>query len=474
MPGPLRLRLAGKVVLVVTGVSVLAVFMAGVAYRLASGPAFQELVTVEAQSHFRSDVVEYYHEKGVLDVGINPWLARRLGEPPPAPGSILPAGPPGGHLPPPPPGQVRFGLANPAGVVILPGDGYLIGQQLGPNVLRHGTPVVIDGTFAGTILPSPVSVPLSDAQQEYANRITVALALAAAVGAVVAMGIGIVLARGIVQPIRRLTAVAREVAEGRKAQQVPSTGSDELGELAAAFNKMSEDLARYEQARRQMAADVAHELRTPLTTISGYVEAMRDGDLEPTRERLESVCRQAQRMSGVIEDLRLLAMADVGALPLQRGTVSLRELVLQTVRAHEVRASQQGVAVRGEVEGNAPQVDGDFGRLQQVVDILVNNALRHTEAGEIVVSASLCDGQAVVEVADTGSGIDPELLPRLFDRFYRGDNARQKDTQGSGLGLAIAKAIVVAHDGTIGVSSELGRGTVFTIELPAVAAPVAV
>src|SRR5262249_2446123 len=154
------------------------------------------------------------------------------------------------------------------------------------------------------------------------------------------------------------------------------------------FNQMSGDLARYEQARRQMAADIAHELRTPLTTISGYAEAMRDGDLEPTTERLDSVYRQAMRLARVVDDLRVLSMADVGALTVSPQRVSVRELIVESVRAHSIRATQQGVGLRAEVDTEVPEVDADPGRLQQVIEILVNNALRHTERGEVVVRSA--------------------------------------------------------------------------------------
>jgi two-component system sensor histidine kinase BaeS len=175
---------------------------------------------------------------------------------------------------------------------------------------------------------------------------------------------------------------------------------------------------------------------------------------------------QTHRLARVIEDLRLLSVAEVGGLRLERAPISMRELILQTVRMHEVNASRKQVDLRTDVDQALPEVEVDPGRIQQVIDILVNNALRHTDSGHVAVSAGLEDGGAVIRVADTGSGIAPELLPRLFDRFYRGEDAQGRDRGGSGLGLAIAQAIVKAHHGTIAVSSELGKGSVFSIRLP--------
>jgi len=269
--------------------------------------------------------------------------------------------------------------------------------------------------------------------------------------------------------VRQLTQAAGELADGRLGQMVPIEGRDELAELSESFNKMSADLERYETSRRHMAAEIAHELRTPLATISGYVEAMRDGDLAPTTERLDSVYQQTHHLARIVDDLRVLAMADVGVLRLERGRISIRELIVQSVRAHSLRAREQGLGLRAEVPDEVPEVDADPGRIQQVIDILVNNALRHTEQGEIVISGSAEPDAAVIQVADTGSGIEPEALPRLFDRFYRGSDAQERDANGAGLGLAIAHAIVRAHSGTIAVASQLAKGTVFTVRLPLVA-----
>lgn len=458
-----RLGLAGKLILGVTGVSLLAVFIAGAAYRVSSGPAFQQLVIDEAEEHFVGDVTAYYRQTGTL-AGMGPWLAAGRN-------MLTESGPvvPVAGAPPPPPtgGIVAFGLVDPSGLVVLGGAGqYAEGEPAPSDALSGSKPIVLDGTVIGRILYPRGPAPPNQAQQAYAARINTALGLAAITGVLAALAVGILLARGILQPVRRLTVAARQVAAGQVAQTVEARGNDELAELAMAFNTMSHGLARYEQARRQMAADIAHELRTPLTTISGYVEAIRDGELTPTYERLDSIYRQSNRLARLIEDLRVLSLAEVGALHLNRARISVGELIVESVRAYEVTATQRGLGIRADVGQEVPEVEADPGRIQQVIEILVNNALRHTEAGEIVVSAGVEEDGAVIRVADTGSGIEPEVLPRLFDRFYRGEQARARDNQGSGLGLAIAKAIVSAHDGSIAVASQLAQGTVFTIRLP--------
>ena len=466
----LSLRLAPKLMLALAGVSLLGVAIAGLTFRLSLHGSFNQLITDEASEHFRFDVINYYRAHGSLDGVRNLFGPNGPRNRPNMMGVVPDANPnpanaptAGGELPPGAP--IAFGLADRSGQVVVGGDGFQPGTQAPAAVLRQGRRIVDDGVFVGTILPPARKLPPNEAEAGFQARIDTTLALAAALGVALSAAAGVGLARGISGPLRRLTAAAREVAAGRLGQTVPAKGSDELAELAGAFNTMSYDLERYEQARRQMAADIAHELRTPLTTISGYVEAMRDGELAPTHDRLDSVYSQTQRLGRVIEDLRLLSMADVGALPLERARISIRELIVQSVQAHALRASERGVALRADVEA-APVVVVDPGRIQQVVEILVNNALRHTEQGEVVVSTATEPDAVVIQVKDTGSGIQPELLPRLFDRFYRGDDARDRDERGAGLGLAIARAIVSAHDGTIAVASQLAQGTVFTIRLP--------
>ncbi|MFQ5344318.1 MAG: sensor histidine kinase [Anaerolineae bacterium] len=230
---------------------------------------------------------------------------------------------------------------------------------------------------------------------------------------------------------------------------------------------MSADLARANELRRRMTADIAHDLRTPLTVIGGYIEALRDGVLPPIPQRFDTIYSEVEHLQRLVEDLRTLSLADAGELTLNRQPTSPRFLLERQAAAYQHLAAQRKVALQVEAGPDLPQIDVDRERMAQVLGNLVGNALHHTPAGGRVTLSAAGQADAVLlAVEDTGEGIAPADLPRVFDRFYRADASRRQAEGESGLGLAIAKAIVEVHGGGISVASERGRGTRFTIALP--------
>ncbi|MFE7111341.1 sensor histidine kinase [Streptomyces sp. NPDC057575] len=299
--------------------------------------------------------------------------------------------------------------------------------------------------------------------------------LAAAPAVIVAGGVALavilgalLLSRTVLRPVRALTGAARGLGDGDLARRVPESGRDEIAELGRVFNRMADSLQGAEERQRRLTSDIAHELRTPLANLRGYLEALRDGVVEPTPDLLDSLHQEAILQQRIVDDLQDLALAEAGALTYHRARLDLRELLATCRTAHRPQAEEAGVAVG--LETSPPvYVDGDADRLRQVVSNLVRNALRATApGGAVTLALNVHDGRAVVEVRDTGVGIRPDDLPHLFDRFWRADAARGRTTGGSGLGLAIARQIVADHDGTIDVASTVGVGTTFTMTLPAV------
>jgi len=292
------------------------------------------------------------------------------------------------------------------------------------------------------------------------------LLLAAAAGGGVALVLTGVLSRGIVGPVESLTRAARRMERGDRAQRVVVGSRDEIGELAHAFNAMADSVSQAEQLRRQMVNDIAHELRTPLTNIRGYLEAVRDGLLEPKPAVIASLHEEALLLNRLVADLQELALAEAGRLTLTRQPVALADVVERTVNALRPRL-EHGPAMRVDVSPTLPLVSADPARLGQVLRNLLENACQHTPPeGTITVAARPLAEAVEVSVSDTGSGIAPEHLPNVFERFYRADASRARATGGAGLGLAIVRQLVEGHGGRVKVESEAGAGTTFRFTVP--------
>ncbi len=374
------------------------------------------------------------------------------------------------------------------GQVVLGNGRFAGGEPLSASEVADSLPLEVAGEIVGYVrffedagrpngmMSRPMSV-LTPMEEDFFGRVLWAAAASAAVTVVVALLVGSVLARTLTQPLRALTTATQAMARGDLDQQVQVQTHDEIGELATSFNQMSSDLTKASYLRKQMTADLAHDLRTPLSIVHGYMEGLKDGRLQGSPALFTILYEEVEHLERLVDDLRVLSLADAGELTLKRRLVDPSALLERTGLVYMVAAEKAGVALRVETAANLPSIFVDTDRMTQVLNNLVSNALRHTQGGEIVLEARALGGQVALVVRDTGSGISPEDLPFVFDRFYRADKARQRTSLGSegasvssGLGLAIAKAIVEVHGGTIGVASVLDQGTTFTIRLPAVQA----
>ena len=295
--------------------------------------------------------------------------------------------------------------------------------------------------------------------------------------------------RRVLAPVRSLSSTARRLGQGDLSQRVAAPGRDEIGQLARSFNSMAEELESAERQRRSLMADVAHELRTPLSNIQGYLEAVRDGLLQPDSSTIDTIYQQVIHLTHLVEDLRVLALVEAGALSLNWELDSMEDLLRRSVESFGPRAEAKGVGLSLNISGDPkvvstkeepmlPLVEMDRTRISQVMANLMENAIFHTPAGgTVTVSVELTgpsdDGsmdpnskKMRVSVADTGPGLAPQELSQVFDRFYRVDASRSRSTGGVGLGLTIAKQLVEAHGGNIIAESSLGGGSRFGFELP--------
>ncbi|MFE7775319.1 sensor histidine kinase [Streptomyces sp. NPDC057445] len=333
-------------------------------------------------------------------------------------------------------------------------------EQLAPHV---APPALL---FIGG--PPVTSVPGFDVSPAGTARIAgvAALVLALTVGASVLAG------TRLVRPLHALTDAARRMRDDtdRAPVPVPVRADNEIGALAAAFNDMAAHRARLEEQRKVMVSDVAHELRSPLSTIRSWLEAAQDGLAEPDPAFVSSLLEEAVQLQHIVDDLQDLAQADAGALRLRPEPVRIEDVLDQAAAAHRGVAETSGVSLTVTTSGPpAPLLTADPVRLRQAVGNLVSNAVRHTPSGGSVTLRAYGSGGAtvVVDVADTGTGIATGDLPYVFDRFWRAEKSRSRRTGGSGLGLAIVRKLAEAHGGTAEVESTEGKGSVFTLRIPA-------
>ncbi|MCB8945423.1 MAG: HAMP domain-containing protein [Ardenticatenaceae bacterium] len=279
---------------------------------------------------------------------------------------------------------------------------------------------------------------------------------------------GVWMSRRLTRPLSGLQTAAHAIGRNDLSYRVDITGTEEMADVARAFNQMAAQLQQAESLRRNLLADVAHELRHPLHVIAGNLRAILDDVYPLSKEEIGRLLEQTHHLTKLVSDLHELAQAEARQLPLHRRVVDVAALVKETAVAFQPTAQAQGIILQVELLGALPQLAVDTDRIRQVVNNLVVNALRHTGAnGRITLSIEQKEKALEVRVHDTGAGIAPENLPYVFERFYRTDGARSRDEQGTGLGLAIVKALVEAHGGGVtAVSPGLGQGSTFTFSLP--------
>jgi signal transduction histidine kinase len=444
-------------------------------------PAMMHDTLGETQRSYAASLGDYYVAHG------NSWsgIDQRLESPP----FVGPSG-----------GFINYTLADTNGRVVASSDQRQVGEQADAGTVKRGVAVEVNGarvgTFAFFVRSGPFTPPNASVARprspDFFWPIVRSFLIAGLVLASGLLLLAVFFAQRLSRPLRDITRAAQQLAGGQLDVQVRRAPIRELDELAQAFNAMARSLEQADKQRRQMTADIAHELRTPLTIIKGRLEGLQDGVYSPTPDEVDRLLGETALLERLIEDLRLLALAEAGQLPLYREPLDPLDLLESARSAFAGQAEAQGVALHVEAAGDLPQIDADPQRMAQVLANLVANALRYTpEGGSITLDAttdhrppttnqvgehSVVGRQSSVvtlRVSDTGRGIAPEDLPHVFDRFYRADRSRTRGSGGAGLGLAITRQIVAAHGGLIWAESELGHGATISIALPVAAAELA-
>jgi len=370
----------------------------------------------------------------------------------------------------------EWSQANSQRIVVTDRRGQVLGDS-GKDMLGKivgGPPwpppsgaILFDGAPVGSFYVNPMSSPPPPARTDFMIAVYRSVLLGALIAGAVAVVITLFMSRRIVKPVELLTAAARQMEKGDLTTRVNVKSSDEIGQLAHAFNAMADGLARQEQLRRNMVSDVAHELRTPLTNLRGYLEAAKDGLIQPDKALVDNLREEAMLLSRLVNDLQELALAEAGQLHLECQPVSVGDVARAIVQVLSPHAEERDISLVVHVPDDLPMAQADPHRVRQVLRNLLNNALDFTPQGGQVIVTAQPDGQWLsIQVSNTGPGILPAHLPYVFERFYRADPSRTRATGGAGLGLAIAKQLVEAHGGRVWVESTLGAGATFGFTLP--------
>ena len=480
--------LSVKLVLAFCAVCIVEAALVAFFVRESNRRSFDKFIQEEAIQGFMEDAIAHY----TLN---NTWDGYQVSRPRPPHDILSPppkrrperrsSPPPGARpLPPPPdaprqhgerrrphsatpPSKPQYGLADTLGAVFMSNGLHEIGQQLTDIELSKSKPIIVDGqTIARVLLPAQ-NPPPNKLAVEFLDASDSALVYALLIALSISLLLGAWFTRTSLKPVRQLTNAISSLAKGQTFSPVSVRTKDEIGTLTGAFNQMNEELQKSKQLRLQMTADIAHELRTPLTVLTGYLEAFKDGDLKPSSERMATMYAESKHLQRLVEDLRLLSLADAGELPLIMEKCPPKSLLDQIAAKFSMQANEKQVSLHVEAQENLPEITIDPDRLTQVLSNLVSNALRYTPpAGTISLGALVQDKHLVLNISNSGEGISEEILPHIFERFYKADKSRKRHLQSTGLGLAIAKSLIEAHEGTISVQSALNKETIFSIHLP--------
>ncbi|MEA3325691.1 MAG: ATP-binding protein [Chloroflexota bacterium] len=342
------------------------------------------------------------------------------------------------------------------------------GRILPGEDLAQTIPLEVSGEIVGYLIPEGGILELPENFDSLLiERVNRATLVAALISGGLAILLALILAALILKPVRGLTSAVKKLAAGDLSQRISIQGKGEIGTLGDAFNQMSQSLQEAEARRQALTADIAHELRNPLAIQRAHLEALQDGLYPLDHENLALITEQNRQLTRLVEDLRTLALADAGELPLSKHLIDLRKMCTETLARFEPQASRKDIQLSADCESDQILIDADKKRLWQIWDNLMQNSMRYTpKGGKIKLSLQDADDLAVFTIYNNGPNISEEAFGHLFERFYRGDKARDRASGGTGLGLAIARKLTEAHGGMLTVENHPDEGVTFTLELP--------
>ncbi len=464
-------RLWARLTLVFVAVSLIGVAAVAWLANAAANDQFRRYLTRQEMAN-QSGLIEtletFYAQNGSWD-GVAAVLGNSTPEPP---GSR-----PGFGMG---PGTGRRGMGWMGATFMLADANHVIiyganpGAALTPAEQAGATPIRVNDVVVGyLVLTSPGRGILDQAQQAFLDELRANIVVAALIAGGLAMALGLAISRALAMPLAELTRSAQAFAAHNWAHRVRPNGPREIAELAGAFNDMAESLQREEMLRRNMVADIAHELRTPVAVIQGNLRAMLDGVYPLERSEIATIHDETLLLNRLIDDLRELALMEAGQITLNMQTIDAAASVRAAAERFMPLAEARGITLEIASDTSVLLAQADPDRLAQILRNLLSNALRYTPAGgRVTLTVARTNEMIEISVSDTGPGMTAQEAARVFDRFYRGDPSRARESGGSGLGLAIARALTQAMGGHIGVDSAPGQGSRFWVALPTINGPV--
>ena len=359
-------------------------------------------------------------------------------------------------------------LSNLNGRILYHYDDTYIGRQVPQEIYSRGYILRGDNQVIGILYPAALfSDTFMQLEQNFVKSTMGAVAKGAFFTSLFAIIIGMALSIHIVHPVRELTRAAKRMAKGNFEEPLPIYSTDEIGDLSRSFNTMAQEIEHGIEMREQMMADTSHELRTPLTVLASKLEFSLEQNKPLETEEIVVLYDEVIRLKGLVNELQDLSKLEAGHAVLDKTLIKFADYFEDFAVLLDAEAESRNMTLEVNLKEAPEYCYADPKRLKQIVLNLVNNAFRYTpEGGTVTIVAKEQNGDFLFSVQDTGMGIAPEDVNKIFDRFYRTDRSRDRESGGSGLGLAITKALVDAHGGWIKVESQLNKGTTFNIMLP--------
>jgi two-component system sensor histidine kinase BaeS len=363
---------------------------------------------------------------------------------------------------PPPPDPFELGRR----ISLLDADGEVIVGSARNGESGRSVPILVDEQTVGYVTIAPRRQLTNQVDQNFARKQERSIVLIAVAALLFAAVISAIVAKQLTRPIRALASGARSITAGHYDTRIPATHGDELGDLAGDFNQLAETLEKSRMSRQRWVADIAHELRTPLAILRGELDAIEDGVRAFDTTSRKSLQAEVARLSNLVGDLHDLSIYDDGAFNYHREPVNPGDLLAATLQNTEKRLQDVGITVTSDLADDI-EILADEARLQQLFTNLIENTIRYTDSpGTLAVTCAVTNDTVDITFADSTPGVPARALDRLFDRLFRVDNSRNRDSGGSGLGLSICKAIVEAHHGTIGAADSDAGGLLIRVQLP--------